>query len=77
MCEYSMVLLPPLNFHTLNFNSRDAETSDMCTADYILCQQEADPERYCVNTDDPVFCKTVGNICDVGGFVRPEYPYCK
>ena len=44
---------------------------------FVICPQEADPERYCLNTNDPVFCKTIGDICDVGGFVRPEYPYCK
>lgn len=44
---------------------------------WVICPQEADPERYCLNTNDPVFCKTIGDICDAGGFVRPEYPYCK
>jgi hypothetical protein len=43
---------------------------------FVICPQEADPERYCLNHDDPVFCKTIGDICDEGGFVRPEYPYC-
>jgi hypothetical protein len=28
-------------------------------------------------TDDPVFCKTVGDICDEDGSVKPEYAYCK
>jgi hypothetical protein len=42
----------------------------------IICPQESDPERYCLNTDNPVFCKTIGDICDADGFVKPEYPYC-
>jgi hypothetical protein len=42
----------------------------------IICPQEVDQERYCLNTDDPVFCKTIGDLCDADGFVRPEYPYC-
>ena len=44
---------------------------------YIICPQESNPEKYCLNTDDPVFCKTIGDICDADGFVKPEYPYCK
>jgi hypothetical protein len=42
---------------------------------WVICNQETDPERYCLNTDDPVFCKTIGDICDVDSFVKPEYPY--
>jgi hypothetical protein len=40
------------------------------------CPQILNPERYCLVADDPVFCKTIGDICDADGFVRPEYPYC-
>ena len=59
-------------------NKRPAdETTDMCAASYILCQQEDNPEKYCLNTNDPVFCKTIGDICDADGFVKSEYPYCK
>ena len=53
------------------------ENAEMCAATYISCMQEYNPEKYCLNTNDPVFCKTIGDICDVDGFVRPEYPYCK
>jgi hypothetical protein len=42
----------------------------------IICPQESNPEGYCLNTDDPAFCKTIGDICDTDGFVKPEYPYC-
>jgi len=38
--------------------------------------QESNPEGYCLMHDDPAFCKTIGNICDEDGFVKPEYPYC-
>jgi hypothetical protein len=41
------------------------------------CFKNQDPEKYCLNTNDPVFCKTIGDICDADGFVKPEYPYCK
>ncbi len=37
----------------------------------ITCSKENDPESYCRVTDDPVFCNTVGDICDVGGFIKP------
>ena len=41
------------------------------------CFKDQDPEKYCLNYNDPTFCKTVGNICDAGGFVKPEDAYCK
>ena len=40
-------------------------------------EQESNPEKYCLNHNDPSLCRTIGDICDEGGFVRPEYPYCK
>ena len=40
------------------------------------CFKDQDPEKYCLNYNDSVFCKTIGDICDADGFVRPEYPYC-
>jgi hypothetical protein len=43
----------------------------------IVCFQEQNPEKYCLNHNNTVFCRTIGDICDPGGFVRPEYPYCK
>jgi hypothetical protein len=43
---------------------------------HVICPQESNPEGYCLMHDDPVFCKTIGNICDADGFVKPEYPYC-
>jgi hypothetical protein len=42
----------------------------------IICPQESDPERDCLNTNNTVFCRTTGDICDEDGFVKPEYPYC-
>ena len=27
-------------------------------------------------TNNTAFCKTVGDLCDEDGFVKPEYPYC-
>jgi hypothetical protein len=53
------------------------ENKEYCAATYISCMQEYNPEKYCLNTNDPIFCKSIGNICDVDGFVKPEYPYCK
>ncbi len=41
------------------------------------CFKDQDPERYCLNYNDPKFFKTVGDICDAGGFVKPEDAYCK
>ena len=40
------------------------------------CPQIHNPERYCLVTDDPAFCKTIGDICDADGFVKPEDAYC-
>ena len=41
------------------------------------CFKDQDAEKYCLNYNDSMFCKSVGDICDPGGFVKPEYPYCK
>jgi len=43
---------------------------------FVTCPQESNPEGYCLIHDDPAFCKTIGDICDEDGFVKPEYPYC-
>ena len=43
----------------------------------VTCPQESNPEKYCLNHNNTLFCKTIGDICDEDGFVRPEYPYCK
>jgi hypothetical protein len=40
------------------------------------CPQIADPERYCLTTDDQAFCRTIGDICDADGFVKAEDAYC-
>ena len=42
----------------------------------IICPQESNPEKYCLMTDNPTFCKTIGDLCDADSFVKPEYPYC-
>jgi hypothetical protein len=64
--------------HDVN-NKKPAETGPICgpEASHPGCFKNQDPEKYCLNTNDTAFCKTIGNICDPGGFVRPEYPYCK
>jgi hypothetical protein len=61
-------------------NKRPAE-GGICAGEgdprpYVICFKEQDPERYCLVTDDPAFCKGVGDICDVDGFVKPEGAYC-
>jgi len=43
----------------------------------IVCFQEQNAEWYCLGHDNPTFCKTIGDLCDEDGFVKPEYPYCK
>ncbi|MGH9987195.1 MAG: hypothetical protein ACRD8W_24880 [Nitrososphaeraceae archaeon] len=48
-----------------------------CIPVNVTCSHESNPERYCLNYNDTEFCKTIGDICDPDGFVRPEYPYCK
>ena len=40
------------------------------------CFKDQDPEKYCLNHNDPAFCKTIGDICDADGFVKPEDTYC-
>ena len=62
-------------------NKRPAETA-ICAGmgdprPFVICPQESNPEGYCLNSNDPVFCKTIGDLCDPDGFVKPEYPYCK
>jgi hypothetical protein len=47
-----------------------------CALINVICGHENNPEKYCMNTNDPVFCKGVGDLCDADGFVKPEYPYC-
>ena len=42
----------------------------------IICPQEVNPERYCLEYYNPTFCKTIGDLCDEDGFVKPEYSYC-
>jgi hypothetical protein len=42
----------------------------------VICPQESNPEGYCLIYNDPAFCKTIGDLCDADGFVKPEYPYC-
>ena len=36
----------------------------------VSCAKEQEPEKYCLNTNDPAFCKTVGDICDVDGYCK-------
>lgn len=43
---------------------------------WVICPQESNPEGYCLMTNNTEFCKTIGDLCDEGGFVKPEYPYC-
>ena len=47
-----------------------------CAPVNVTCSHEENPEKYCLNYNDPGFCKTVGDICNPDGFVRLEYPYC-
>jgi hypothetical protein len=42
-----------------------------------ICPQENNPEGYCLRVNNTAFCKTIGDLCDADGFVKPEYPYCK
>jgi hypothetical protein len=42
----------------------------------FTCPQEDNPERYCLTTNNPIFCRTIGDLCDPDGFVKPEYQYC-
>ena len=40
----------------------------------IICPQENNPEGYCLRMNNTAFCKTIGDLCDADGFVKPEYP---
>ncbi|MGE5662376.1 MAG: hypothetical protein ACM3X1_09050 [Ignavibacteriales bacterium] len=55
-------------------NKKPAETGPLCGQEPSHPGQ--DPEKYCINHNDPVFCKTIGDICDPDGFVKPEDAYC-
>jgi hypothetical protein len=57
--------------------SESESSYDKCVSSINLtCGQESNPEKYCLKYDDPAFCKTIGDLCDEDGFVKPEYPYC-
>ena len=49
---------------------------DSCNSVNVTCYEEINPERYCLKTDNPVFCNSIGDLCDEDGYVKPEYPYC-
>jgi hypothetical protein len=59
-------------------NKKPAETGPLCGQEpsHPSCFKNQDPEKYCLNHNDPVFCKIVGDICDAVGFVKPEDAYC-
>lgn len=59
-----------------NKGQGQASIDATCAQSFVTCLHESNPERYCMNTNDPAFCKTIGDICDEDGFVKPEYPYC-
>jgi hypothetical protein len=48
----------------------------ICALPQHRCFKDQDPEKYCLNHNDPVFCKSIGDICDTDGFVKPEDAYC-
>jgi hypothetical protein len=53
----------------------EALTDTVCALENVSCLHESNPERYCLQYDDPAFCSTIGDICDEDGFVRPEDAY--
>ncbi len=57
------------------YNATNKKPAEICYAPGG-CFKDQNTEKYCLNYNDSTFCKTVGDICDAGGFVRPEYPYC-
>jgi len=42
----------------------------------LVALKIVNPERYCLVTNDPAFCKTIGDLYDEDGFVKPEDVYC-
>jgi hypothetical protein len=56
---------------------KPAETGPLCgpESSHPSCFKNQDPEKYCLNYN-PVFCKTIGDLCDPDGFVKPEDAYC-
>jgi hypothetical protein len=60
-------------------NKGPAESGLICGQEpsHPGCFKNQDPERYCLLSDDPAFCKGVGDICDTDGFVKPEDAYYK
>jgi hypothetical protein len=61
-------------------NKKTTSPNDSCAGmgdprPELFCIQEINPEKYCLEYDDP-YCKFIGDLCDDEGFVRPEYPYC-
>ena len=41
----------------------------------LLLFKDQDPEKYCLNHNDPAFCKTIGDVCNADGFVKPDGAY--
>ena len=56
-------------------NATNKKPAEICNSPG--CFKDQDAEKYCLNYNDPTFCKTVGDVCDADGFVKPEYTYCK
>ena len=61
------------NSKPLKFLVPNVEKADSTLDKFI---EVVNPERYRLVTDDPAFCKTIGDICDADGFVKPEDAYC-
>ena len=55
-------------------NATNKKPADICPL-AVGCFKDQNPEKYCLGYND-TFCKTIGDLCDADGFVRPEYPYC-
>src|SRR4030095_16581692 len=54
-------------------NATNKKTAEICNSPG--CFKDQDPEKYCLNYNDSTFCKTVGDICDADGFVKPDCRY--
>ena len=45
-----------------NKGQGQASTDATCAQSFVTCLQESNPEKYCLNTNNTVFCKTIGDL---------------
>ncbi len=71
------MIQPVPNSYMMSTIKKPAETGPFCgpEASHPVCFKNQNPEKYCINHNDPLFCTIIGDICDADAFVKPEDAY--